>query len=137
MIFLFVVLSILFSSFSIKATHSSDSNLKELFRNAIQLMKNFQQNKLTSNVAQRIETELKAMEQTRIKALNLAERLESHRRIILGLQDDLFSRVGEASQERMLYLQMLMDKKDQVEKTFSNILKIFQNTQRDLVVNLK
>ena len=39
--------------------------------------------------------------------------------------------------EHMLKLQLLMDKKDQAEKTFSNVITAFTNTQRDLVANLK
>jgi len=53
---------------------------------------------------------------------------------------DSFERLenmDDKSQERMLILQILMDKKDQAEKTISNILKVFQNTQRDIVSNLK
>jgi len=53
---------------------------------------------------------------------------------------DSFDRLQDSSdisQESMLALQMLMDKKDQAEKVLSNILNVFQNTQRDLVANLK
>ena len=45
--------------------------------------------------------------------------------------------ISSLNEEEMLRLQELMDKKDQMEKTFSNILKVFQNTQKDLVTNLK
>jgi hypothetical protein len=62
--------------------------------------------------------------------------------ILLDMNElyDSFERLQDSSdlsQESMLALQMLMDKKDQVEKVLSNILKVFQNTQRDLVANLK
>jgi hypothetical protein len=40
-------------------------------------------------------------------------------------------------EERMLALQMAMDKKDQSEKTTTTVMKTFQNTARDLVANLK
>ena len=45
--------------------------------------------------------------------------------------------IGELTEERQLKLQQLMEKKSQSENTLSNILKTFENTQSDLVSNLK
>lgn len=86
------------------------------------------------------------MEEVKIALRNEREQFQSLTQQLIQLQLDMdeqyvsFERlqdVGDMSQERMLVLQVLMDKKDQVEKVLSNILKVFQNTQRDLVSNLK
>ena len=139
-LFLSAVLSILLSGVT-KATpnpdQTSDAKLSELNGNALQQIKIFQKNELTSNVANRIENELKRIEQTRIKMLGLAEKIKFHQRNIQRLQNELFLKIDKNGQERMLHLQMLMDNKDQIEKTFLNILRIFENIQRDLVANLK
>ncbi len=45
--------------------------------------------------------------------------------------------LSDLSEERSLKLQTLMEKRSQMESTLSNILKAFENTQRDLVANLK
>ena len=44
---------------------------------------------------------------------------------------------SDLSEERSLKLQILMEKRAQMESTLSNILKAFENTQKDLVANLK
>jgi hypothetical protein len=45
--------------------------------------------------------------------------------------------LSDLTSEKQLKLQEMMEKKTQVETTLSNILKSFENTQRDLVANLK
>lgn len=50
---------------------------------------------------------------------------------------DKMGNLGDLTSERQLELQQLMEKKTQIEQTLSNVLKGFENTQRDLVANLK
>jgi hypothetical protein len=45
--------------------------------------------------------------------------------------------MNDLSEERMLKLQSLMEKRAQFESTLSNIMKAFEKTQGDLVANLK
>lgn len=45
--------------------------------------------------------------------------------------------LSDLSEERNLKLQILMEKRAQMESTLSNILKAFESTQRDLIANLK
>jgi hypothetical protein len=67
-----------------------------------------------------------------------------HGRIIDGIDEssrseaeNIFESQESMDEERMLALQMAMDKKDQSEKTTTTVMKTFQNTARDLVANLK
>ena len=45
--------------------------------------------------------------------------------------------VSDLTEQRQLQLQQMMDERSQVENTLSNILKAFENTQNDLVANIK
>jgi hypothetical protein len=44
---------------------------------------------------------------------------------------------GDLTSERQLKLQQLMEKKTQIQQTLSNVEKKFDNTQEDLIANLK
>ena len=54
-----------------------------------------------------------------------------------NLESTNMDSMSELSEEDKLRLQAAMDKKDKAEKTLSNTLKSFQNTQRDLISNVK
>ena len=72
--------------------------------------------------------------------INYAKKLEKESHKLKRNPDEvknILDSISSLSEEANLRLQLLMDKKDQAEKTLSNVLKAFQNTQRDLVSNLK
>ena len=50
---------------------------------------------------------------------------------------EVLTSLSDLTSERQLELQQLMEKKTQIEQTLSNVLKAFENTQRDLVANIK
>ncbi len=139
-LFLFPVLSIFLSGVTKAAPNpeqTSNAKLSELHRNALQLIKVFQKNEMTSNVANQIENELNKMEQTRIKALRIAERLEFHRINIQRLQNELFIKINNSDQEKILRLQILMMRKSQLVKTLSIIMGAIEDTQNEIVTNMK
>jgi hypothetical protein len=53
------------------------------------------------------------------------------------LKHETMTGLSDLTSERQLQLQQLMEKKTQIEQTLSNVLKTFENTQQDLVANLK
>lgn len=113
------------------------ADLKGLQKNATKLIKDLQKNNLTKSVARKIENELRAVEKTRIQAVRIAEKLERHQKTLQKLQTELFSKMNDLSQEQTLKLQMLMDKQQQFQQTLSNIMKVFHDTQKSIIQNMK
>ena len=121
----------------VNARSAPIANLRGLQTNANKLIEDLRKNEPTEDIVRRIEKELRAVEKTRIEAVRVAENLKRHQETLHKLQAELSLAMEGYSQEQTLRLQMLMDKKDQLGKTLSNIIKVFQNTQKAIIDNLK
>ena len=90
--------------------------------------------------AKKIQSESPNLNDIADEYINYAKKLEKELNKLKRNPDEvknILDSISSLSEESSLRLQLLMDKKDQAEKTLSNVLKVFQNTQRDLVSNLK
>ena len=83
------------------------------------------------NEAQKLQAKAKKLNTVAERCTIYAKRLKKEMKRLKRNPDQLQNAkntISSLNEEEMLRLQELMDKKDQMEKTFSNILKVFQNT---------
>jgi len=116
---------------------NSDANLRELQTNANKLIEDLRKNEPTEDIVRGIEEELRAVEQTRIEAVRVAEKLQCHYKTLQERQAALSLVMEGYSYEQQLRLQDAMQKQQQLYQILSSIMKVFQDTQDMIIQNLK
>jgi transcriptional regulator with GAF, ATPase, and Fis domain len=109
------------------------ANLRGLQRDAKRLIEDLRQHEPTEDIVRRIEEELRAVENTRIEAVRVAEKIQRHQRTLEERQAQL----SVLMDEQRLELQDLIHKLQQMYQTISNIMRVFQDTQNTIIKNLK
>ncbi|MFL7792242.1 MAG: hypothetical protein AB8I69_08895 [Anaerolineae bacterium] len=113
------------------------TNLKELQTNASKLIEDLQKGGTTEDITRKIEEELGALEQTRIEAIRVAEKIQRHQKALQEHQAELASLLKSYSEAQKLRLQDAMDKQHRLFQMISNIMKAYRDTQKTIIENLK
>ena len=87
-------------------------------------------------LAQQLQNELKALQQTMAEVRRLSERLKNHQARLAGLNSKMSS-MGEQNQMMQLQLQQAMNRQSQMMQTMSAIMKSMHDTQKSIINNMR
>ncbi len=90
----------------------------------------------SSMLAQQIQSELKALQQTMAEVRRLSERLKKHQTRLAGLNSKMSS-MGDESQMMQLQLQDAMNRQSQMMQIMSAIMKSMHDTQKSIINNMR